>query len=201
MIGRIEGALLEKSPTRVLIDARGVGYELSVPLSTFAELPDTGKTVALHVYTHLRADALLLYGFGTRGERDAFHLLLRANRVGPRLAQTILSGISPRALVDALCRGEARVLRAVPGIGAKMAERMIVELRDTAKELAATLGIEATGGGASPTEPVEEAISALVHLGYPRSQAEKTLAAAARECGEDASLEELIRAALRSLGS
>ncbi len=198
MIARLEGILIEKAPTRVTVDVGGVGYELSVPLSTFAELPDEGKTIALFVHTHVREDILALYGFATRNERDAFHLLLRANRVGPRLAQTVLSGIAPAALVAAIGEGDVKVLRGVPGIGPKMAERMLVELRDPAAEFAWEFG-EGTRPGAP--EPVEEAVSALVNLGYPRPQAERTLALAGEEVGEGASIEELIRAALRSLAS
>lgn len=198
MIARVEGTLLEKAPTRVTVDVGGVGYELSVPLSTFAELPDEGKTVALFVHTHVREDVFALYGFVTRGERDAFLLLLRANRVGPRLAQTVLSGIAPAALVAAIGDGDVNVLRGVPGIGPKMAERMLVELREPAAELAPTFGDSVQR---TDPEPMEEAVSALVNLGYPRAQAERTLALAARDVGEDASIEQLIRAALRSLSS
>jgi len=198
VIARLEGTLIEKTPTRVTIDVGGVGYELSVPLSTFAELPDEGKTVALFVHTHVREDIFALYGFATRNERDAFHLLLRANRVGPRLAQTVLSGIAPAALVAAIGEGDVKVLRGVPGIGPKMAERMLVELRDPAAEFAWEFGDGVRPGA---PEPVEEAVSALVNLGYPRAQAERTLALAGEEVGEDASIEEWIRAALRSLAS
>ena len=130
VIAWIEGVLREKQPTRVVVDVNGVGYALHVPLSTFAVLPDTGKSVSMHVHTHVRDDALLLYGFATSFERDVFELLLRANRVGPKLAQTILSGIAAGVLVGALRRGEVAVLRGVPGIGPKMAERMAVELRE-----------------------------------------------------------------------
>lgn len=198
MIARLEGTLVEKAPARVVLDVGGVGYELSVSLSTFAELPDEGKTIALFVHTHVREDILALYGFATRNERDAFHLLLRANRVGPRLAQTVLSGIAPAALVAAIGEGNVKALRGVPGIGPKMAERMLVELRDPAAEFAWEF---AEGQEPSAPEPVDEAVSALVNLGYPRAQAERTLALAGEEVGEGASIEDLIRAALRSLAS
>ena len=119
------------------MDVSGVGYELAIPLSTFTALPERGETVSLSVHTHVREDVLQLHGFATVAERDVFHLLLRASRVGPRLAQTVLSGIAPGALVSAICQGEVKVLRDVPGIGPKMAERMVVELREAAAELAA----------------------------------------------------------------
>lgn len=198
MIAWIEGVLREKQPTRIVVDVRGVGYALHVPLSSFAALPDTGKTVALHVHTHVREEALLLYGFATRYELDVFELLLRANRVGPKLAQTILSGIAPGVLIGALRQGEVGVLRAVPGIGPKMAERMAVELREPAESLA-----DPTDPGVAPAAKVggaaDEALSALVNLGYPRAQAERTVEAAVAEAGTEAGIETLIRVALRGL--
>ena len=202
MIAWVEGVLREKSPTRVVVDVSGVGYELSIPLSTFTALPDPGEMLSLSVHTHVREDVLQLYGFATPAEREAFHLLLRASRVGPRLAQTVLSGIAPGALVAAICRAEVKVLREVPGIGAKMAERMVVELREAAAEL------EAAGIGASKmslprvdSDAAEQALSALLNLGYPRARAERTVAAALAEAGEDATIETVIRAALQRLGS
>ena len=119
MIARVEGLLREKGPTRVVVDVAGVGYELLIPLSTFSELPDEGKTVALVVHTHMRDSAIQLFGFGTERERTAFELLLRASRVGPKLAQTILSGISPSDLLAAIRSGDVSALRSVPGVGAK----------------------------------------------------------------------------------
>lgn len=202
MIARLEGILSEKTPTRITVDVRGVGYELSVALSTFAALPDEGKTVALLVHTHVREDALLLFGFATASERDVFHLLLRANRVGPRLAQTIMSGIGPAELIGALAHGDVKVLRGVPGIGPKMAERMVVELREGASQMGSAFGREGEALGAPlRPEPADEAVSALQNLGYSRSQAERTIAAAVADAGEEASIEDLIRAALRSLSS
>ena len=202
MIAWVEGILREKSPTRVVVDVSGVGYELSIPLSTVTALPDPGEMLSLSVHTHVREDVLQLDGFATPAEREAFHLLLRASRVGPRLAQTVLSGIAPGALVAAICRAEVKVLREVPGIGAKMAERMVVELREAAAEL------EAAGIGASEmslprvdSDPAEQALSALLNLGYPRARAERTVAAALAEAGEDATIETVIRAALQRLGS
>jgi Holliday junction DNA helicase RuvA len=199
VIAWMEGVLREKQPTRVVIDVRGVGYALHVPLSTFAVLPDTGKSVSMHVHTHVRDDALLLYGFATAYERDAFELLLRANRVGPRLAQTILSGIAPGVLVRALRHGEVKVLRGVPGIGPKMAERMAVELREPAESLEEREG-EGEGTLASGRHAAaDEALSALLNLGYPRARAERTVEAAVEEAGDEAGIETLIRVALRGL--
>ena len=149
MIARVEGTLRERTPVRVVIDVQGVGYEVHIPLSTFTALPDEGKTVALHTHTVAREDALLLYGFATLYEKEVFQLLLRANRVGPKLAQTILSGIEPASLVAALRDGEVTALKRVPGVGAKTAERMVVELRDRAQELTGAPGEGIFAAGSS----------------------------------------------------
>jgi Holliday junction DNA helicase RuvA len=204
VIARIEGILRELGPTRIVVDVRGVGYELHVPLSTFAELPDEGKAVALHVHTHAREGAIQLFGFCTGAERAAFELLLRASRVGPRLAQTILSGISPAELIAAIRTGNVNALRAVPGVGTKMAERMLVELRDRVHDLAAWVqpdDVDAADRDATaPTVRIrEQTLSALLNLGYPKAQAERALAGAEEETGADASLEALVRVSLRRL--
>jgi Holliday junction DNA helicase RuvA len=203
VIARLEGVLLELSPTRVVVDVRGVGYEVLIPLSTFTQLPDIGKTVVLHIYTHAPEGSLQLFGFASRGERVAFDLLLRANRVGPRLAQTILSGISPPDLLAAIHRSDVAVLRSAPGVGSKLAERILVDLRDRTAELAAVVG--GGGGGASaPAADVAEALqeqtlSALVNLGYPKSQAERALAGAVDAAGDTPTLEDLVRGSLKML--
>lgn len=210
MIARLEGVLIELAPTRLVIDVRGVGYEVLIPLSTFTDLPDLGKVVALHVHTNARENAIQLFGFLTLAERASFELLLRANRVGPKLAQTIVSGIGPADLLAAIRGGNASVLRAVPGIGAKMAERMLVELRDRGDELAAVLSanrssdaLEGSDGrsdeGITATRVRDQTLSALLNLGYPRAHAERVLDAASDDAGSDASIEELVRAALKRL--
>ncbi len=200
MIAWVEGKLREKAPVSVIVDVNGVGYELHVPLSTSAVLPDTGKTVALHVHMVAREDALLLYGFATAYEKEVFGMLLRANRVGPKLAQTILSGMPPERLVAALRDGEVAAMTGIPGVGAKTAERMVVELRERASELGSRAAVAA---GASAVDESGELhaqlLSALVNLGYPRSQADRVVALAVDEAGEGATIESLIRVALRSL--
>jgi Holliday junction DNA helicase RuvA len=206
VIARLEGVLAEFSPTRVVVDVGGVGYEVHIPLSTFSRLPDLGEAVVLHIYTHAPEGALQLFGFATRSERAAFDLLLRANRVGPRLAQTILSGISPGDLLAAIARGDVAVLRSAPGIGSKMAERILVELRDRTAELAAE--VEASGEApetpetTAPTVPgslQEQTLSALVNLGYPRSRAERALMGALAAAGDAPTLEDLLRGSLKML--
>lgn len=200
MIAWLEGVLRERAPTRVVVDVHGVGYDVHVPLSTFAALPDEGKTVALYVHTHAKEGSLQLFGFASRQERTAFELLLRASRVGPRLAQTVLSGIAPADLLAAIRQGNAASLRKVPGVGPKMADRILVELSDRADELALSLS-EAGEAPSSEAEPEAraQALSALVNLGYARSQAERILDAAEAEVGADASVEAWVRAALKRM--
>ena len=203
MIGRLEGVLREKRPTRVLIDVAGVGYEVLVPLSTFADLPDEGKVVSLRIHTHVREDALVLFGFRSAREREVFELLLLASRVGPKLALTVLSGIDANELVIAIRDGEVAVLQSAPGIGRRMAERIVVELRDRVAELAATPEGPSTGRElrpeASTQDPLDEILSALSNLGVSRAQAERSARSALAELGPEASIEGLIRTALRGL--
>lgn len=201
MIGRLEGQLFEKAPTRVLIDVGGVGYEAWIPLSTFTRLPDPGKRVALRVYTHLRENALQLYGFATELERDVFELLLHASRVGPKLALTVLSGLDAAAVLAAIRAGNAASLQRVSGVGAKLAQRMVLELRERALELAparSEAGEAAAAGGGAPEARVQ-LLSALVNLQVPRVQAERIVEEVIAEHGEQAPIEALVRAALPRL--
>jgi Holliday junction DNA helicase RuvA len=191
VIARLDGRLAEKTPERVILDVGGVGYELRVPLSTFLELPDEGKTVRLRVHTHVREDALQLYGFGSEAERTAFATLLGINGVGPRLALAILSGIPVARLAQAVRRGEIAALRGIPGVGPKTAERIVVELRDKAHRL------EAVAPAAPGDDAEEAAISALSNLGYATGQAEKAVRGARERLGGQPGLEALIREALR----
>jgi len=202
VIAWLEGNLREKAPTRIVLDVGGVGYELLVPLSTFETLPDLGKTVSLLVHTAVREDAIQLFGFASPLEKELFHLLLRASRVGPKLAQSILSGMEPQRLLTLLREADAKGLRRAPGVGPKLAERIAVELRDEAEKLAGRLGTVAPDRGPGEVaayEPDEELLSALVNLGYPRSQAERVVSSALAEAPPEAGLEELIRLALRRL--
>jgi Holliday junction DNA helicase RuvA len=201
MIAWLEGLLRDREPTHVIVDVRGVGYELLVSLRTFSQLPAPGKTVGLHVRTIARDDAITLFGFATPVERRTFDLLIRASRVGPKLAQTILSSAEPAVLLRALRDREISVLKRAPGVGAKLAERMALELREHAGDFLneLTLG-DANGPGPETFDEVRaQLLSALLNLGYPRSQAEKVVESAAREVGPDADLEAAIRVALKML--
>lgn len=200
MIARLEGVLLERTPTRVVVDVAGVGYEAWIPLSTFVRLPDEGKTVVLRIHTHVREDILQLYGFATERERAVFELLLHASRVGPKLAQTILSGIEADALVEAIGGADVGALKSVPGVGTKTAERIVVELRDRVGELAAEAG-QGLGPLRSrePAGPRAALVSALQNLQIPRSRAERVADEVVAALGEETPIEALIRAALQRL--
>lgn len=202
MIAWLQGNLREKAPTRIVLDVQGVGYELLIPLSTFKTLPDLGKTVSLLVHTAVREDAIQLFGFASALEKELFNLLRKASRVGPKLAQSILSGMEPANLLRLLRTADAKGLQKAPGVGPKLAERIAVELRDEAEKLAGRIGTSDPDGASAlltPIEPDEELLSALVNLGYPRNQAERVVQAALEEAPPESSLEELIRVALRRL--
>ena len=193
MIGRLEGVLAEKAPDALVLDVGGVGYELRVPLSTFMELPDPGKTVRLEVHTHVREDTLQLYGFLSPEERLGFRLLIGIAGVGPRVALAILSGLPVKRLLLAVRRKDVASLTGVPGVGPKTAERILIELRD---KVALFELIEEQSEGA--TDAQEATVSALVNLGYPRSHADKAVRRALEQVPEgELQLEELIREALR----
>ncbi|MCC6642993.1 MAG: Holliday junction branch migration protein RuvA [Deltaproteobacteria bacterium] len=203
MIAHLEGVLREKTPARIVVMTGGVGYEAWIPLSTFMELPDEGKTVSLHVHTHVREEAFQLYAFTTGFERALFELLLRATGVGPRLALAILSGLEATRLLDAIRHGAVATLRAIPGVGPKLAERIVVELRERAADLAVANAASTGPQGvaeqrlADGPPASDEAVSALVNLGYPRAQAQRLVDEAVAEIGAGASLEICLKAALR----
>ena len=200
MIAYLEGVLREKTPTRVVVDVSGVGYEVLIPLSTFYDLPDEGKSLSLRIHTHVRDDALQLFGFRTARERAVFELLIRTSGVGPKLAQGVLSRIEADDLLTALRDGDARALCSVPGVGKKTAERIVVDLRDQASALLAPAADAPSRPERVDGDPRRRAaVSALANLGYPAGQAERTVEEAERELGEEPTLEALIRGALQRL--
>ena len=163
MIARLRGKLIEKEPARVVVDVNGVGYEVSIPLTTFTVMPDSGAEVSVDIYTHVREDVIALYGFSSRQERRVFERLISISGIGPRLAITILSGGSVEGLVGAIRRGDLARLTAIPGVGKKTAERIVVELKDKLKDL--------TEEDVKPSVEVD-VISALENLGYSRAMIE-----------------------------
>ncbi len=197
MIAWLEGVVREKAPTAAVLNVGGVGYQVSISLNTYAALPDEGKTVSLRIHTHVREDALQLFGFHTDLERALFEELIRINGVGPKLAQAVLSGIRPPELVAAIAGEDVGALRAVPGVGSKTAQRILVELRDRVGELGA--GAVATRPPSAGAEPLEAVVSALINLGTARASAERAARAALETAAAEASLESVIRDALRRL--
>ena len=195
MIALLRGVLLEKHPNQAIVEAGGVGYDVTIPVSTFTRLPEAGAEVRLKIHTHVREDALALYGFLTQDEKALFEKLISVSGIGPTLAVKILSGLAAPDLILSIRRGEVEKLVKVPGVGKKTAERMVLELRDKLP----IAGASDTSMGAPQASPVEEdVISALVNLGYPRSAAEKALLAA-RSGKSPQSFDLLFREALGSL--
>ena len=195
MIGQLRGRLAEKRPNQVLVDVGGVGYLVQVPLSTYAALGELHTEVILLIHTHVREDALALYGFVSAREKHFFEMLLSASGVGPTLALKILSGMSVEELVPAIRGSDLVRLTKIPGVGRKTAERMVVELKDRLEIVA----IEAERpAAASPAGVEADVISALVNLGYDGRTAEGAVGEAKRAAGA-ASFEKLLRAALQSL--
>lgn len=197
MIGRLSGVVLEKRPDRALVDASGVGYELHVPLGTFAALPAVGERASLHVHTHVREDAILLFGFATAEEKALFERLITVSGVGPKVALAVLSGLPLPELVGAIAAQNVKRLSTIPGVGKKLAERLGVELKDKVQGLL-------PGGAPSSAEPagalgglLEDAVGALLNLGYRKPQAEAAVKAASETAVSD--LSTLLSAALRLL--
>jgi Holliday junction DNA helicase RuvA len=180
MIASLKGTLVHKQPTSIIVDVQGVGYEVTIPVSTYYELGEVGSLISLLVYTHVREDALQLYGFHTQREKELFTKLITVAGIGPKLAITILSGLSVSDLIMAIRTNDLAKMVAIPGIGKKTAERLVVELRDKLAALS-TEEAEAAYRVASAAQAADEAvkedvISALINLGYPRSVAERTVA-------------------------
>jgi holliday junction DNA helicase RuvA len=204
MIAHLSGRLLSKEATSVVLDVAGVGYEVNIPFSTFYEVGDVGSNVELRIYTHVKEDALQLYGFKTVLERQLFINLLSVSGVGPKIGIALLSGMNADELVNSIKNNNLARLTAVPGVGRKTAERLVVDLREKMTALAATHVEEEAG--ARPEAPVvsaeddvrSQALSGLLNLGYQRSAAEKAIDSALREDGE-ITVESVLRRGLRKL--
>lgn len=197
MIGLLRGRILHKQPPQLLLDVQGVGYEIDAPMTTFYNLPDVGEEVTLFTHLAVREDAHTLYGFMRTTDRDLFRSLLKVNGVGARLALTILSGMEPAQFVQCVRAGDTDALVRLPGIGKKTAERLIVELRDKLARDDALPGAPSVDAAvAVPVNPVEDAVSALVGLGYKPQEASRMVRSV--ETAELSS-EEIIRQALQSV--
>ncbi len=196
MIARLSGQLIQKSPVSVVVDVQGVGYEVFIPLTVYYQLPETGESVSLHIHTHLREESLKLFGFVSETEKQMFVLMIRISKVGPKIALAILSGMTAQDLTQAVFNHDISTLNTIPGVGRKTAERLALELKDKLSEM----NLEpAAASGATPTGGLrEDAVSALVNLGYKKAQAEQALKKIWRDEPKP-SLEELIRESLNRL--
>ena len=203
MIAHLRGSILEKHPNRIVLDVNGVGYDVFVPLSTFYGLGEPGSTMALRIHTHVREDAFLLYGFATQLELELFERLIGVSGIGPKVALAVLSGIEPLEFIRAIERGDLARLTAIPGVGKKTSERIVLELKDRLPRghIAA-----AVAGTSVPEAPVmrDDVVSALMNLGYHRPLAEKAAEAAIATTGSgsdgsDASFERVLKQALREI--
>ncbi len=199
MIGRIQGCLLDKQAPEILIDVGGLGYELTVPMMTFYELPEVGQTVSLSTHFVVREDAQLLFGFQSRADRDLFRVLIKVSGIGPKAGLAILSAMTSAEVIRCIQDGNKSALVKVPGIGPKTAERLIIETRDKLKQTNSAVPDAPLPG---PGEPVpggvqSEAEAALESLGYKRAEAARAVAKALAASDGEQSVEQLIRAALR----
>jgi holliday junction DNA helicase RuvA len=198
MIGFLAGKLRTKNPEYIILDVHGVGYQVTVPLSTFCDLPELGQPVELNIYTHVREELIQLYGFRTIAEKEMFLLLTGVNGIGPRLAVGVLSRISPDELKQVIVRQDLQRLKNIPGVGKKIADRLMLELRDKvqgkSKEKPGLVLLDADAGAAFP-----DAFSALTNLGYRPAEAEKALKRVQETLGENPSLEQLLKGALKAL--
>ncbi len=191
MIGRLTGTLIEKFPPQVIVDCQGVGYEVDVPMSTFYNLPPTGERVVLHVHHVVREDADLLYGFGSLDERKIFRQMIKISGVGPKLALSVLSGLSIGDLVQAVTEQDTGRLIKIPGVGKKTAERLLLELRD---KLDVDEGIQTEGSG-KKYKPSSDVVNALIGLGY----SDKEAAHVVKQLPSELTVTESIRQALKML--
>jgi len=201
MIASLRGTLTERGGGLCVVEAGGVGYLVQVSTHTAAKLPEEGESVFLHTHQVVREDALMLFGFAELEERRLFELLITVSGIGPKVALAVLSGLKPQALARAIREENLASLVAIPGVGRKTAERLVVELRDKLDVLAlAAAGVPAAAGGVLPrAERFQDAIAALVRLGYSGAQAQDAVRNVA-EGGETLSLEDLVRRALARLG-
>lgn len=202
MIAHLSGRLLTRTPNRAVIECAGVGYEVLISVATFHALPVAGATAAVHVYTHVREDAIVLFGFAEADEKRAFERLIGVSGVGPKLALTLLSGIALDRFVTAVRGADVALLTRIPGIGKKTAERIVLELKEKLDDFAAGAGEAAAPAAAGVSFGVagDDALSALVNLGYARPAAEKAIAEALKrepEARED--FERIFRGAMQAI--
>ena len=200
MIAQLRGRLTAKHPGQIVVDVNGVGYRVFIPLSTYYQLPAIEQEVCLRIYTHVREDAIQLYGFHTPDERATFELLTGVSGIGPRLAANILSGISVEELITAILEGDLPRLKAIPGVGRKTGERVILELKDKVLEVPRIgVGVAGRQPKGERDQTLEDVISALLNLGCSRKEASRAAEAAREALGDGAEFEKLVKQALKRL--
>ncbi|HMD37290.1 MAG TPA: Holliday junction branch migration protein RuvA [Vicinamibacterales bacterium] len=201
MIAQLRGRILEKHPNRIVVDVSGVGYDVFVPLSTFYGLGEAGMDVALRIHTHVREDLIALYGFATLLEQELFERLIGIGGIGPKLAMSVLSGIEPLELIRAIERGDVARLTAIPGVGKKTSERIVLELKDRLPRPQLAAVIAGDGAGAADHAVLrDDVLSALVNLGYHRPLAERAVATAVKQ-SPGANFEATLKQALREIAN
>ena len=200
MIAQLSGKLAAKQPNSIIVDVQGVGYEVTIPVTTFYVLGDIGSNVTLKIHTHVREDALLLYGFATTRDKELFLKLTSVSGIGPKVAITMLSGIPAAELITAITRNDLGRLVSVPGVGRKTAERVVVELRDKLGKIGLEEGEAPSPTDTSPSSAAvqDDTIAALISLGYPKPIAEKAVLNAMREEG-DTSIQAVLKRSLKKL--
>lgn len=200
MIALLSGKIAYKGITHIVVDTQGVGYRVFIPLTTFYELPEAGEAVTLHIHTSVKEDAINLFGFYTREERELFQLMISVSGIGPKVALNILSGISSPELLEAISTGNLAKLVTIPGIGKKMAERLILELKEKVIKKMAAESIRPADAKRKLGEAMrEDVLSALVNLGYKPGAAKDALDKAVRDAGDEPAMDQLLKKALKIL--
>jgi len=200
MIALINGKIAYKGIASIVVDANGVGYRIFIPLTTYYELPEAGKPVTLHVHTHVKQDAINLFGFYTIQERDLFQLMISVSGIGPKIAMNILSGITANDLLQAISRGDLGKLMSIPGVGRKMAERLILELKEKVIKKMMMEQIPAADDQHKAGEMIkEDVLSALVNLGYKNNTAKDAVDKVMQVSKEDMTLDQLLKKTLKIL--
>jgi holliday junction DNA helicase RuvA len=197
MIARLNGTIAHKSPDFIILDVGGVGYRVQIPFSTYYALPEAGGTVVLNIHTHVKEDAISLFGFRTMAEKELFQLLISVSGVGPKLGNGILSNIEAKELAEALIRGDLARLSAIPGIGKKTAERLVLELREKVRKLSHFALPQQESVASARQDVRDDVISALVNLGYKEAVVQKALGEV--EIPPEASVESILKQALKKL--
>jgi Holliday junction DNA helicase RuvA len=200
MIALISGKIVYKGISHVVIDAHGVGYRIFIPLTTFYELPEAGQIITLHVHTHVKQDAINLFGFYTVQERDLFQLMLSVSGIGPKMSMNILSGISVQEMLRAISSGDVKKLISIPGLGKKLAERLILELKEKVVKKMMAEGMPATDNQQKINEIIkEDVLSALINLGYKSNMAQDALDKVLYTSAKELAMDQLLKKTLKIL--